>query len=149
MSGSFITSTIAVANAAPATFDQAGYEALTWENAGGVQTLPVPGWETNMIDVPDLTSGITKAVKGASAGRVSTVAFREIITDTGQTNIKSYAAPGFVDEVSVRITYPGGAVEYMSGLMHNYLFNEGTDSSFRGFTASFRQNYDSVVVPAP
>lgn len=148
---SYIGTRVYVAPGVPATFTKAGYEALVWVEATGAVVAPIPGWETSAIDVPDLTSGITKADKGASTGRVSEMAFRRVNADAGQEDIKEYAAPGYVSEVSVKLVEPTGTNThvYMTGLMMNYLENEGTVESYQGFTASFRQNYESVRAAAP
>jgi hypothetical protein len=148
---SYIGTRVYVAPGVPATFDKAGYEALTWTEVTGCVVAPVPGWETSMIDVPDLTTGITKADKGASAGRESEMSFRRVSGDTGQTNLRNYAAPSYVSEHSVKIVEPVGAspVVYMSGLSYNLADNPGDTESYMGFTVAFRQNYDSVRAAAP
>ena len=148
---SYIGTRVYVAPGVPATFDKAGYEALTWTEVLGVQVAPTPGWDTSMIDVPDLTSGITKADKGASAGRESEMAFRRIESDTGQTNLRSYAAPTYVAEHSVKVVEPTGTSThvYMSGLSYNLAENPGDTESYQGFTVAFRQNYEHVRAAAP
>jgi hypothetical protein len=148
---SYIGSTIFVAAGVPATFDKAGYEALTWTAALGVQVVPVPGWDTSLIEVPDLTSGITKADKGASAGRESEMAFRRIEADAGQIALAGYAAPSAISEHSVKIVEPTGTNThvYMSGLSYNLAENPGDSESHQGFTVTFRQNYAHVRTTAP
>lgn len=51
MTDNFIGETIYVAAVAPATNDAAGFEALTWVQAKGAQSLPQFGVSHNMIDV--------------------------------------------------------------------------------------------------
>ncbi len=148
---SYIGTRVYFAAGVPATFNKAGYEALTWVEATGVVVAPIPGWETSAIDVPDLTSGITKADKGASTGRVSEMAFRRVAADAGQEDLKEYAQPSYVSEISVKVVEPTGTNNhvYMSGIAMNYLENEGTVESYQGFTCSFRQNYADVRAAAP
>jgi hypothetical protein len=148
---SYIGSIVSVAAAVPATFDKAGYEALTWVVVAGPVVAPVPGWDTSLIDVPDLTTGITKADKGASAGRESEMAFRRVAGDTGQTNLRTYAAPAYVQEHSVKVVEPGTGDThvYMSGLSYNLADNPGDTESYMGFTVAFRQNYAHVRTTAP
>jgi hypothetical protein len=147
----YIGSVVAVAAGVPATFDKAGYEALTWVVVNGLQTAPIPGMETATIDVPDLTTGITKREKGASIGRETEMAFRDVPADPGQEDVKEYAAPDYGAEVSVRIVLPNGANNhvYMSGIMYSYMMNEGTTESYRGFSVTFAQNYEEVITTAP
>ena len=81
---SHIGKIVSVAAGVPATFDKAGYEALTWVVVANPIVAPSPGWETSLIDVPNLTTGITKGDKGASVGRVSEMSFEEVAADPGQ-----------------------------------------------------------------
>ncbi len=147
----FIGSVVSVSPAVPATFDAAGYEALTWTVVAGLQVAPIPGMETATIDVPDLTTGITKREKGASIGRETEMAFRDVPGNTGQANVKSYAAPDYGSEVSVRVVLPDGTLThiYMTGIMYSYMINEGTTESYRGFKVTFAQNYEEVLAAAP
>lgn len=148
---SYIGSRIYIAPGVPATFDKAGYEALTWTEVTGAVVAPIPGWDTSLIDVPDLTTGITKADKGASAGRESEMAFRRVTSDTGQTNLRTYAGPSYVSEHSVKVVEPVGTSThiYMSGLSYNLADNPGDTESYMGFTVTFRQNYEHVRAAAP
>ena len=147
----YIGSVVSVAPAIPATFTKAGYEALTWTVVNGLQVAPIPGMETSTIDVPDLTTGITKREKGASIGRETEMGFRDVPSDAGQAAVKTYSAPDYGSEVSVRVVLPDGTNNhvYMSGIMYSYMMNEGTTESYRGFTVTFAQNYEEVVTTAP
>lgn len=147
----YIGSIVSVAPAVPATKNKAGYEALTWTVVNGLLTAPIPGMETATIDVPDLATGITAREKGASIGRETEMAFRDVNGDTGQTNVRTYAAPGYGTEVSVKIVLPNGTNNhiYMSGIMYSLMDNEGTTESYRGFTVTFSQNYPELLTTAP
>ena len=92
MTANFIGQTMYVAQALPATNDDTGFEALTWVQVKGIQTLPVFGVTHNGIDVPDLATGFTQSVKGAAAGRDSTFSFRRIAADAGQIDVAEQAA---------------------------------------------------------
>lgn len=148
---SYIGTRVYHAVGVPATFDKAGYEALTWVEVTGCQVAPIPGWDTSLIDVPDLTSGITKADKGASAGRESEMAFRRVTSDAGQTALRTSAGPASVAEHSIKVveTGSGSTHIYMSGLSYNLADNPGDTESYMGFTVAFRQNYEHVRATAP
>ena len=79
------------------------------------------------------------------------MAFRDVPGNAGQANVKTYAAPDYGAEVSVRIVLPDGALThiYMTGIMYSYMINEGTTESYRGFTVTFAQNYEEVIAAAP
>lgn len=134
----------------PATFNKAGYEALTWVEADGRSVAPMPGMDTSMTEVPDL-NGLTKVEKGASIGRVSELAFREIDGDLGQAAIRTYSARGYGADISVKVVLPSGANNhiYMTGQLFGLMENEGNNESYRGFTVNFQQNYDEVRTTPP
>lgn len=148
---SHIGKTVWVAAGAPATFDKAGYEALTWLMVANPIVAPSPGWETALIDVPNLTTGITKGDKGASVGRVTEMAFEEVLADAGQIALRGYAAPSYVSEVSFKMVDPTGTNThvYMTGIASNLADNEATTETYKGFTVSFRQNYNHLRTTAP
>jgi hypothetical protein len=135
----------------PATPNKAGYEALTYVRVNGVVIGPQPGIETSMIDVPDLATGFTKGEKGASIGRTTEVTIAEVQGDTGQANLKTYAAASYGTEVTFRLIKPDGLnpYVYVSGLLHSYLPNPLDTESFRGFVVQFRQNFVELETTAP
>lgn len=140
--------TIYVSAALPATNDAAGFEALTWAKASNWVELPQLGVSHETIDVPDGESGFTAGVKGAGAGVDTTMAFSIDGADAGQTIIRTQADDQGGD-ISVKIVRGSGTdnapvsgdpVEYAKGFAHSYQENQGTTSSYEGFTAGFRQN---------
>ncbi len=84
MSTSDITSKLFIAPGVPATRNKAGYEALTWTQVKGIVSIGATGTTNSPIEVPDLETGFTLAVKGARAGNVVAVAMREVKADEGQ-----------------------------------------------------------------
>lgn len=134
----------------PATFNKAGYEALTWVEADGRAVAPMPGMETAMIEVPDL-NGLTKVEKGASIGRVAELAYREIDEDLGQAAIRTYSARGYGADISVKVVLPSGTNNhiYMTGQLFGLMENPGDTETHRGFTVSFQQNYDELRTTPP
>jgi hypothetical protein len=149
MSTSDITTKLYIATGVPATFDKAGYEALTWVQVKGIVSVGSIGVTDSIIDVPDLETGFTKSVKGARVGTVIPVAMREIKSDAGQAALKT-ACEAFT-EYSFKVLEPTAAdeVEYISGLPHDWLRNERSTTAYAGFTANIRSNYPSVVVATP
>ena len=154
----FIGQTLYVSAALPATNTAAGFEALTWTKAGGIQQLPQLGTSNAIIDVEDLQTGFTSGVKGAGSGNDSQMAFRDTGTpDDGQAIIKT-AANGANGAMSIKIVEGSGTaqapvsgdpVEYAQGFAHSYLFNQGNVSNHKGFTANFKQNALSVSATEP
>lgn len=155
--------TLFVAQALPATNDDAGFEALTWVQVKGLQVLPQLGISHADIEVPDLATGFTKTLKGAASGVESTMAFRNVANDAGQEDVEEQAvdAQGLI---SVKIVTGSGAdtgdgpapaagdpVQYAQGTCKNYQEIQGDTTSHEGFTVAFRQNDFTVnaVEPTP
>lgn len=149
MSTSDITTKLYIATGKPATLDKAGYEALSWTEINGVVSIGATGVTDAMIDVPDLESGFTLAVKGARTGTVTAIALREIKDDAGQAAAKTAAAA--FTEYSLKVEEPTAAneIEYMTGLPHDWQRNERSTSTYAGFTFNFRSNYATVVTTPP
>ena len=149
MSTSDITTRVFLATGVPATFDKAGYEAMTWLQVQGIVSVGTIGVTDSIIDVPDLETGFTKGVKGARVGTVTALAMREIKSDAGQDALKT-ACEAFT-EYSLKVLEPtaSGEVEYISGLPHDWTRNERSTTAYAGYTANFRSNYPSVVTTIP
>lgn len=156
-----IGKTIYVAQSLPATNDAAGFEALTWVQAKGVQTLPQLGVTNAAIEVPDLATGFTAANKGAASGVESQMSFRKIDADAGQIDIKEQSDDS-QGSLSVKIVTGSGAdsgdgpipvtgdpVQYAQGFVHSYQENQGDTTTHEGFTVSFRQNALTVDATEP
>ena len=144
--------------ALPATNNAAGFVALTWTKVEGIQQLPQLGTSNAIIDVEDLQTGFTSGVKGAGSGNDSQMAIRDIgSSDAGQVIIKT-AANGPDGAMSIKIVEGSGTdqapvagdpVEYAQGFAHSYLFNQGNTSTYKGFTANFKQNALSISATEP
>lgn len=152
-----IGKTIYISAALPATNDAAGFEAVAWTKANGVQQLPQLGITHNMIDIPDLQTGFTKTGKGSGTGAESEVTFRRVAGDPGQalaraqadsptglTSIKIVTGSG-VDQAPVT----GDPVQYAQGVMSSYRENQANDTTYEGFTVRFRQNELTIDATEP
>jgi hypothetical protein len=159
MSGSNIGKTIFVSPAVPATNNAAGFAALTWTKVNGVQTLPQLGVSHANIDVPDLQSGFVAGVKGAGTGNDSTATFRQIAADAGQVAVRTAAnAGGDAGAMSIKIVSGSGVdqapvsgdpVQYAQGYVHSYLENQGSETTYEGFSVNFKQNALTVDATQP
>lgn len=134
----------------PATHTAAGFVALTWLELENPQTLPQFGISHGNIDVPALKTGFTSGVKGAASG-VDTQGSCSISSSTLTTNQLAFKAicesnSGLIALKIGTGTGAGGAlvsanvVEYAQGYVHSYQENQPTETTFEGFTYSFKQN---------
>ncbi|MCC0013871.1 MAG: hypothetical protein H6881_08335 [Rhodobiaceae bacterium] len=136
-----------IADGLPATFDQTGYEALTWVQVKGLVSIGEFGDDHAPISVPDLETGRSKTIKGEKTGTNSAVAFREIVADAGQGDMDDAAAAA-TGEYSFKIVDPSGAVVYASGVVMSPKRSERSASSYAGLSYVITNNYDVVKVAA-
>lgn len=150
MSTADIGTTLHIATGVPATFDKAGYEALTWVKVGGIQSIGQIGETNATIEVPDLETGRTQIKKGAGTGTTIDITIREIAADAGQVALKAACATDERAEFSFKASEPdGGPVEYWSGVAMSFTRTERSTTSYAGFTAQTVNNYGSVNATAP
>lgn len=144
MSGSNIGTTVFIATGVPGTFDSTGYEALTWVKIERAEMVGSFSIEDSIIDVPDLETGVTRAIKGARAGTVVPIPYVFLDGDAGQAALKA-AAEAREGEYSLKIVAPDGArVEAASGIAYSFIKNERSTTSYEGASAQFRTNYVPV-----
>jgi hypothetical protein len=135
----------------PATNDDTGFEALTWVRVNGFVGGLQLGFEANNVDIPDLAEGVTLGAKGMRSGNDSTASFRNVASDTGQTNVKGYAndtsSAHSVKVVSADAgvaAEAGDAVQYAQGYFHSLLEKEIAEGGYEGFDVNFKQNAATV-----
>jgi hypothetical protein len=127
--------TLGVVASTPATYDQAGFEALTFATAGEITEIPAFGSVYNLITHSPLGERRVVKRKGSVNDGTLTLNFAADADDTGQAALKS--AHTSDSEISVAITYPDGEVDYFTVLVMSYQINAGGVDSIKS---------DSVVV---
>lgn len=152
-----IGKSIYMSSSLPATNDSTGFEALTWTQINGVQQLPQLGVDHANIDVPDLLTGFTTGIKGATSGVVSQMTFRKVASDTGQANLRT-ASDDSQGLIAIKIgtgsgtagaLVTGDAVQYAQGYAFGYQENQGNETTHEGFTVSFHQNALTIDATEP
>lgn len=147
MSNTDIGTTIAIATGVPATFTEAGYEAMTWVNIVGLVSVGEMGDEHETVSVPDLTAGRIRTLKGAATGTAIVVTLRAPLsgeTATGQTNAKAAATANGGAEHSFKVTDASGNSDYVSGVAMSWKRTERSTSSYEGYSFSVTANYPIV-----
>lgn len=149
--------TLYVAEAAPASNTAAGFEALTWVKANGIQSVGSLAITHALIDIPDLQTGFTTAVKGAAAGTDVPLVFRTVASDAGQADIKGLAeAKSGVGSIKLvkgsganEAPATGDPVVYAQGVFHSYAENPRDTNSYDGFSAQFHTNAVAIIATEP
>jgi hypothetical protein len=133
---------LAIATGLPATFNETGYEALTWVEIGGLVSVGETGSEDEAVPVGNVTTGRISTIKGGTQGITTPVVFRTIEADAGQVAV--IAACGSRAEFSWRVGEPGTIERYHSGPAMNLRRLERTTNSYQGMSFDFVDNYGEV-----
>lgn len=130
--------TIEVAVGEPATFDAAGYKALTASAVVGIVSFGEWGDTENDVNEALLSEGRLIHQNGLSDGGEVPIAVQYRTTDAGADVIR--ANSGASQIVSVIKTYPSGDKECASGVFTSPRQRSAENDSIRGFTSILRVN---------
>ena len=139
---SYIGATVAVVAALPATYNAAGFAALTWTGVVGSLVQFGPLGDTSS-DIPVTTlAGRTLHTNGALDGGEIGFTYVFIAADAGQVILR--AQSGTNTGVSARVTDPNGVVSYVSGVIASVVDAERVDGNYKGQSGVFRVNTATV-----
>ena len=141
---SYIGTAVSVVAALPATYDAAGYAALTWTGViGQLVQFGELGDQSSDISVTTL-AGRALHTNGALDG--GEVAFTYVFSsaDAGQVILRANSNNNV--GVSVRVTDPDGQVSYAAGVVSGVRDAERSDGNYKGQSGSLRINTATVRV---
>lgn len=140
----FAGTIIGICADAPATYNQIGFEALTFTNIGEITTAPGSGGK-KFTDVAysTLDDRATKHLKGTSDQAEQSIVVIDDTTDTGQGLAEE--ALDSDDEYSFKVTYNNGDVAYFQALVTGYEGDGGDSNAIRQSTITFRRSYRGTV----
>lgn len=135
---------IGISAAAPATYNVAGYEALTYSTIGEVTDLGEFGREYNLITHNPIDTRATKKLKGSyNEGQISlTVALDT--ADTGQNLAKTASASDA--DYSLVITMQNGAKYYFPAKVMSFKIGVGSVDNVVSATISLEITSSSTGV---
>lgn len=140
---SYIGAAIAVVASQPATYDAAGYGALTYQTVGKIASWGAAGDTSEDITV-SLLEGRVEHVNGALDGGAQPFTLRYDAADAGQVVLRANANNNV--ECAFRITDPDGEIIYFSGKVANLRDIERTPSNYKGMEGEIRVNTGTVRV---
>jgi hypothetical protein len=124
---SSVGTVVSVSASAPATYNSAGFAALTWSPCGELAELPAFGAEAALATHTPLATGIVAKRRGSlNYGSVAlTMAVSD--TDTGQTVLQdaAEAAAGTDAQVSVKVVLVNAEIQYFTAQVMSYKTNVG------------------------
>lgn len=136
MSISFVGSTLSIVSGSPATEDQVGYEALSWDEVGKVVSIGEVGDNSEDIAFNLLKAGRTTHVNGTKDMGEIPVTIEYDSSDAGQTTVR--AANNSNTTHSFKIEDSDGVAYYFQGLVANLRTLERTANQYKGFTFAIR-----------
>ena len=142
-----IGTTLAVSAAAPATFDTAGFDALTWTEVGEVTEIPEYGGQAATVEHTPLKTGITQKLHGAINNGTLNVPMALDKSDAGQIIVD--AAFAGRTQISYRVTFPDGAIDYFQGKCMSPVKRGANVGNVLGGTAMIEIDTDIVIKAAP
>ena len=120
---SSVGSTLHAVATAPATFDSAGYAALTWVAVGEIKGIPAFGKSRNSLTFTPLASGAMQKYAGITdAGKIS-LEFLSNTDDAGQIILKTGVSSSAA--ISIKVTSQNGDVYYFRALVLSYKLGIG------------------------
>lgn len=141
---------LAVAAGQPATFDQVGYEALTWTVVGEVLSIGEFGIQIDEVTSQPLATGITEFFQGFKQYGQPALGLERDSDDAGQDIIEAHADGANAGEIiSMRVTLGDGYVFYLDTRVFSYTTNVGAANQMIGSTVNARINKKPVEVAAP
>lgn len=133
---------LAISAATPATFDAAGYGALTYTEIGNIEKIGAIGASFAKVEFTPL-KGPKKKFKGSVDYGSLQPSLAHDEADAGQTLLRT-AANDLVTLYSFKVTYPDGAKRFFQGRVFGY--PETTDGADTVIMATPTVEIDTVVV---
>ena len=103
-----LTTTFGLVQEAPATFNEAGYDALSFTDCGEVTSLGEFGREYQTVRVMNLADGATRKFKGSYDNGTVQVDILFDSDDAGQTLLEA-AGDSATQKYSFKVTLPDGS----------------------------------------
>lgn len=142
--------TFATVAAQPATYDQAGFDALTWVLVGEVTTIGEFGATFEDVTHIPLVDGITQHFKGAVDYGELTMAVGYDEDDAGQVLVASGVDGANRDVVySHRVTLQDGTIFYSIGQLFSNPITVGEASSIVSSNVNVKLSGQTIKVSAP
>lgn len=134
---------LAISAAAPATFDAAGYAALTYTEIGEIEKIGALGATTNKVEFQPL-KGPKQKHKGSTDYGSLQPSLAHTDSDAGQTLLRTASAPTNNAKYSFMVTFPDGAKRYFQGRVFGY--PETVDGADTIIMANPTVEIDTIVV---
>lgn len=110
--------TLSISASAPATFNESGYEALTWTNIGEITDGGQHGRTYNLITHNPISTRGTRKFKGSFNEGSKTVQLAIDKADTGQDMARTASTSD--SDYSFKVGYPDGSADYFQAKVMSF-----------------------------
>lgn len=135
--------TLSVSNSLPATYDQLGYEALTFSATGEITEIGEYGKEYSLITHNPIGDRQTYKFKGNYNNGTLSLSMASAPSDAGQAIL--ITALDSDTSISVKVTHQNGDVDYFTGKVMSYRQSVAAES-IRSASVSFEIDSDIFSV---
>jgi hypothetical protein len=118
-----VGSTFSVVATAPATYDSAGYAALTWVPVGEVTDLPEFGQSRGSVSFTSLNGRMQKFAGNVDMGKL-TLGFGLNTDDAGQIVLKTGVSSS--SAISIKVVTQNGDAYYFRAIVLSFKVNVGS-----------------------
>ena len=132
---------------APATYDPAGFGAVSYDQIGEVTDAGEYGKVYNLVTHNPLADRKTKKFKGSYNNGSITLQLAQDETDAGQ--VAATAAVDSDDSFSIRVTKQNGAIDYFTAQVMSFTDAIGGVDSIEGGSIQLEIDNDIIKVAAP
>ena len=133
----------------PATFDDVGYEALTFVEVGEVIDLPEYGPNVQVVESNPLATGVTEKFKGFINYGSQSMGLEFDAEDAGQIILAAGVEGATKNQQhAVKIEYQDGSIDFYSARIFSYTKAPGSANSMVGSTVQVEINTPITRVAA-
>lgn len=134
----------------PATEDEAGYSALTYQEIGEIVSVGEYGASQQVVNHEPLKTGVTEKHKGFTNFGSVTLEMGHDSTDAGQTALSDGATgTNKFKQHSFKVEFPDGSIDYFQGRIFGYSKNPGGANSIVSSSSNVEINTKVTEVAAP
>ena len=148
---SSVGTVVSVSNSSPATYNSAGFAALTWTACGELAELPSFGAEAALATHTPLATGIVAKRRGSL--NYGSVALTMAVSDDdgGQTILQdaAEAAAGTDAQVAVKVVLVNGEIQYFTAQVMSYKVNVGNADAITMAEVTLEIDNKVIKVAAP
>lgn len=133
----------------PATYDEAGFAALTFTPIGEITGVPEHGDTYNPVTHNPIADRRTRVVKGSTALNEMSIPLALDRNDAGQVIARTHTSGAKVDDpAAFKVEYPDGSTEYFNSLVMSFtVIADSVDSVLSG-NINLNSGFDIVTVTA-